>query len=492
MLMLTNLSISQMASGLRSGDFSAVELVSAHLERIHKTNESLNSFIKICDDMALSQAKDADDLLKRDPNKANILTGIPVAIKDQIVTKGIETTCGSRMLTNFIPPFDSTVVKKLKASGAVIIGKTNQDEFAMGSSSESSAFGSVKNPWDTSRVAGGSSGGSAVAVAVGQAPLSLGTDTGGSIRQPASFSGVVGLKPTYGRVSRYGAVAYASSLDQIGPIGRSVRDVAIGLSCIAGKDDRDSTSMDISVPDFATALDTIAASGLKGTRIGVPRECFSAELNTEVREATENSIRVLKELGAQIVDISLPYSKYAIAAYYIIAPAEASSNLARYDGVRYGHRAKKVTSLTELYEMSRSEGFGMEVKRRILMGTYVLSAGYFDAYYKKAQQVRTLIINDFKSAFDHCCDFIVMPVSPFTAFKLGEKLDDPLQMYLADVFTLPLNLAGLPGISVPCAKDSNKLPIGLQIIGKPFEEAALLQVAHAFEQVAKFDTSIIL
>ncbi|MCB0337962.1 MAG: Asp-tRNA(Asn)/Glu-tRNA(Gln) amidotransferase subunit GatA, partial [Bdellovibrionales bacterium] len=377
-----------------------------------------------------------------------------------------------------IAPYDATAVAKLKTAGAIVIGKTNLDEFAMGSSNENSYFGAVKNPWNTSRVPGGSSGGSAAAVAARMVPGSLGTDTGGSIRQPASFCGVVGLKPTYGRVSRYGAVAFASSLDQIGPMGKSVKDVAILTECISGRDDNDSTSMALDVPNFSGQL----KRDLKGLRIGIPKEYFVTGLNPEVESAVRSAITKLESLGMVAVEVSLPHTSAAIPAYYILAPAEASSNLARFDGVRFGHRSLEANSLLEMYCQSRSQGFGPEVKRRIMMGTYVLSAGYYDAYYLRAQKIRRLIANDFKSAFEANCDVIVCPTAPTTAFALGEKVKDPLSMYLNDIFTGPLNLAGLPGLSMPCGFDSNGLPIGVQLIGKAFDELSILQVAYAYEQ----------
>ena len=476
-----------MRQGLLKRDFNALELADAHLARIEKTNPEFNSFIRVTAKEAHDAAKLADESLKRDGDKTPLLTGIPVAVKDMIVTEGIETTCASKILNGFIPPYDSTVVARLKKAGAVIVGKTNMDEFAMGSSNEHSAYGPVKNPWDKTRVPGGSSGGSAAAVSLGQAPLSLGTDTGGSIRQPASLTGVVGLKPTYGRVSRFGAVAYASSLDQIGPFARSVEDLAIILQNIAGADERDSTSMDTPVPNYLEELKGHAAKGLKGLRIGVPKEYFIPGTEKEVEDSIRAGLKTLANLGAEIVDVTLPHTEYALPVYYIITPAEAASNLARYDGIRYGARTEDAQSLTALYERTRAEGFGAEVKRRIMIGNYVLSAGYYDAYYKKAQQVRTLIINDFKAAFHNRCDVIATPVSPTTAFELAAKLSSPLSMYLADIFTVPVNLAGLPGISVPCGLDKKNLPIGIQFIGSPFSESALLRVAGEFEREVKFE-----
>lgn len=477
-----------MREGLLKRDFTSRELITEHLERIEATNPRLNSFITVTADAALKQADAADRILESRGEDSPALTGIPVAIKDMIVTRGVETTAASKILKGFIPPYDATAVAKLKECGSIMVGKTNLDEFAMGSSNETSSYGTVKNPWDIERVPGGSSGGSAAAVCAGQAPISLGTDTGGSIRQPAAFCGVVGMKPTYGRVSRYGAIAFASSLDQIGPFTRTVEDMALSLSAISGPDERDSTSMKVEVPDFLAELRKTKGRGLRGMRIGVPKEYFPEGIDPEVEQGVRAGLKELENLGAELVEISLPHSEYALPVYYIVAPAEASSNLARYDGVRFGYRYEGARSTQELYEKTRAHGFGEEVKRRILVGTYVLSAGYYDAYYLKAQQVRTLIINDFKSAFANKCDVIAAPVTPTAAFKFGENSASPLQMYLADIFTIPANLAGIPGISVPCALDSNSLPIGLQLLGKPFDESTLLQVAYALEQKVGFDT----
>jgi len=479
----------EMRQGLLRRDFSAAELADAHLDRIAKTNGEFNSFLRVTDALAREAAEAADRKIHKDGENTPLLTGIPVAVKDMIITKDVETCCASKILAGFIPPYDSTVVSRLKENGAVILGKTNMDEFAMGSSNEHSAYGPVKNPWDTKRVPGGSSGGSAVAVSLGQAPLSLGTDTGGSIRQPSSLTGVVGMKPTYGRVSRYGAVAYASSFDQIGPFARSVEDLAAFLTAIAGADENDSTAMDIAVPDYVQELAQHEGKGLDGLRIGVPKEYFVEGIEPDTEKSVRSGLKLLESLGAKLVDISLPHTEYALPVYYIITPAEAASNLARYDGVRYGYRASNPSSLTDEYERTRAEGFGSEVKRRILIGNYVLSAGYYDAYYKKAQQVRTLLINDFKAAFHNSCDVIATPVSPTTAFELGAKMESPLSMYLADIFTVPINLAGLPGISVPCGLDSKTLPIGMQLIGAPFSESLLLRIARAFEREIKFETN---
>ncbi|OVE80294.1 aspartyl/glutamyl-tRNA amidotransferase subunit A [bacterium J17] len=480
MNILVKLSASEMRAGLISSDFSAVELTKAHLDQIESTNENLNSFITVSSVQALKDAEKADAVLKEKQSSAPALCGIPVAIKDMLVTKGIETTCASKILKGFIPPYQCTAVAKLKKQGAVVVGKTNLDEFAMGSSNEHSAFGSVKNPWDNSRVAGGSSGGSAVAVAAAQAAISLGTDTGGSIRQPASFNGILGLKPTYGRVSRYGAVGFASSLDQIGPFARTVEDLALTLEAISGHDQSDATSMEVDVPKFSAELASADEKSLEGLKVGIPKEYFIDGIDAEVKSSVEKSLEQLGSLGAELIEISLPHTEYATATYYIVNSAEASSNLSRYDGVRYGYRAKEAKGTEEMYRQTRAAGFGREVKRRILMGTHVLSTGYYDAYYKKAQQVRTLIAKDFREAFKDKCDIIAAPVSPTTAFAFGEKSEDPLAMYLADVFTLPVNLAGLPGLSLPCGLDSNKLPIGLQLIAPAFEELRLLKTAKAF------------
>lgn len=485
---LNKLSLLQMRDGLLTKEFSAVELAKAHLDEIKRTNQAYNSFLLVTEKLALEQAEQADKKIAAHKTTTPILTGIPVAIKDQLVTEGVETTCASKILKGFIPPYTCTAVKRLFDSGAVMVGKTNQDEFAMGSSGENSAFGPTKNPWNVEHVPGGSSSGSAVAVAAGQAAIALGTDTGGSIRQPSSLNGIVGIKPTYGRVSRYGAVAFASSLDQIGPFARNVEDAAVTLRVISGKDKKDSTSMDVAVPDYLHELKT-SDGNLKGLRIGLPKEYFISGMNKEVETKIKDSLKLFEKLGAQIVDISLPHTEYAIAVYYIVACAEASSNLARYDGIRYGFRAPDAKTLNEVYEKSRALGFGNEVKRRILIGTYVLSAGYYDAYYRKAQQVRTLIINDFKAAYANQCDIIATPVSPTTAFKIGERTENPLQMYLADVFTIPCNLAGLCGISLPCGLDSQGLPIGLQLLGKPFSESLMLKTAYCFEKELKFDNT---
>jgi len=478
-MQIHSLSIHEIHHLLESGQIGAVETVSAFLARINAINPKVNAYLSMLGDQALEQARLFDSKAK--DYAASTLAGVPLAIKDVICVQGALTTCGSRILEGFVAPYDATVTAKLKQAGAIFIGKTNMDEFAMGSSTENSAFMKTRNPWDLDRVPGGSSGGSAAAVAAGLCAGALGTDTGGSIRQPSSFCGVVGIKPTYGRVSRFGLVAFASSLDQIGPITRDVEDAAIMLQAIAGYDPGDSTSVDLPVPDYRAAL----KETIRGLRLGIPREYFIEGTDREIEAAVRNAVSTCRKLGAQIVDISLPHTEYGIAAYYIIAPAEASSNLARYDGVKYGHRTKGARDLIEMYRKSRSEGFGSEVKRRIMLGTYVLSAGYYDAYYRKASQVRTLIRRDFLEAFEKC-DAILAPVSPIPAFRLGEKLDDPLQMYLSDVFTLPASLAGIPGISVPCGFTSDNLPIGLQILGPHFREEIVLRIAYQFEQATAF------
>jgi aspartyl-tRNA(Asn)/glutamyl-tRNA(Gln) amidotransferase subunit A len=459
---------------LRRGEISSVELVQTMLDHIVALDNDIKAYLTLAPEGALEQAAEADR--RRSAGEDHPLLGIPLAIKDVICVAGLPTTCGSRILENYVPPFSATVIEKLQAVGAVILGKTNNDEFAMGSSTENSAFFATHNPWDLRCVPGGSSGGSAAAVAAGMAFGALGSDTGGSVRQPAAMCGVVGIKPTYGRVSRWGLVAFASSLDQVGPLARSVADLATLLEAISGHDPRDSTSVDAPVPEYSAWL----TDGLKGVRIGVPTEYFVAGIQSEVEATVRRAIATLAQLGAEIVDVSLPHTEYALPAYYILAPAEASANLARYDGVRYGLSVEG-NDLWDSYRQTRGQGFGPEVKRRIMLGTYALSAGYYDAYYLKASQVRTLIRRDFDRALEHC-DVLVAPTTPTTAFKLGEKLADPLQMYLADVFTLALSLAGLPGLSLPCGFDADGLPIGLQIMGGAFDEATVLRVAHAYEQ----------
>ncbi len=475
------LTIHEAAELLRRREITSLELTESVLHRIQETEPRLHAFITITADLALAQARQADERLDR--GEAHPLTGVPAAIKDIICTKGVRTTCGSRMLENYIPPYDATVIERLRRVGMVMVGKTNMDEFAMGSSGENSAFGPTHNPWDLERVPGGSSSGSAAAVAAHQCIYSLGSDTGGSIRQPAALCSVVGLKPTYGRVSRYGLVAFASSLDQIGPITKDVRDAALVLGVIAGHDPLDSTSAPVEVPDYTAAL----VPDLKGIRVGVPKEYLGAGLEGGSREAIMTAVGVLQELGAEVDwEVSLPTTPYALACYYIIAPSEASANLARYDGVKYGFSYMSGASMWENMEKTRQYGFGMEVKRRIMLGTYALSAGYYDAYYLKALKVRTLICREFEAAFQSH-DVLVTPVSPTPAFRLGEKVHDPLQMYLSDIFTIPINIAGLPAISVPCGF-SQGLPVGLQIIGRPFDEATILRVAYAYEQATPWHT----
>ncbi len=462
---------------LKSKEITSKEVTETFLNKINELNKEINSYITVCEDVAIQQAEEADK--KISSGDFTELTGIPLGIKDLICTKGIKTTCGSKMLYNYVPTYNATVYEKLLKHSIVTLGKNNMDEFAMGSSNETSYFGPVKNPHDTSKVPGGSSGGSAAAVASNQCAASLGSDTGGSIRQPASFCGVVGLKPTYGRVSRYGLVAFASSLDQIGPITKNVEDAAILLKAISGFDNRDSTSVNIDVPDY---LSNIKKECLKGLKVGVPKEYFIEGINEEVKNCVENNLKELEKNGAEIIEISLPHTEYAVAVYYIIAPAEASSNLARFDGVKYGFRAESYEDLMDMYKKTRAEGFGDEVKRRIMLGTYALSSGYYDAYYLKASKVRNLIKQDFVNAFKKV-DVIICPVTPTTAFKIGEKVDNPLEMYLNDIFTIPLNLAGTCGISIPIGKDSMNMPIGMQIIGNFFEEQKILNVAYNIEKL---------
>lgn len=450
------------------------ETVERSIEAAERLNETLNAFLEIDREGALQRAAEVEQ-------SGGALAGLPIAVKDNICVRGMQASCGSNILGNYHPPYNATVIERLVNAGAVIIGKTNCDEFAMGSSNENSAFGPVKNPWDTTRVPGGSSGGSAAAVAAGIVPVALGSDTGGSVRQPASLCGVLGMKPTYGRNSRYGLVAFASSLDQIGIFAREVENVARVLSVIAGRDNHDSTSADVPVPDYAAALD----DNVKSARIGFPKALFGKGLDEEVGTAVKKVVDAYRELGAEIVEVELPHAGYAIAVYYIIATAEASSNLARFDGVRYGFRAEDAPELRQMYRKTREEGFGAEVKRRIMLGTYVLSAGYYDAYYRKAQQVRTLIKNDFLNAFKNC-DAIITPTAPTPAFALGEKVDDPLSMYLNDIYTVTANLAGIPGLSVPCGLSSARLPIGFQLLGPYWSEATILKLAHAYQQVQPF------
>ena len=472
---------------LTEGELTATALTEAVLARLQAVEDRVHAYITRTPELALEQAAVADDAFARGEIRSP-LQGIPLALKDNLCTTGVRTTCASHILETFVPPYDATVVQRLREAGAVFVGKANMDEFAMGSSTENSFFAATRNPWGRTEgeldyVPGGSSGGSAAAVAADACIAALGSDTGGSIRQPAALTGVVGLKPTYGRVSRYGLVAFASSLDQIGPLTKDVRDAALLLQVIAGHDPSDSTSGDVPVPDYCEGLDR----GVAGLKLGVPREYFIDGIDPEVESAVRTSIEVLHKAGAELVEVSLPHTTYAVATYYVLANAEASSNLARYDGVRYGLRTESSADLLEMYKQTRAEGFGSEVKRRIMLGTYALSSGYYDAYYKKAQQLRTLLRQDFSQAFEQC-DAIVTPVSPTPAFRLGERLDDPLQMYLADVFTAPVNLAGLPAISIPCGFTQEMLPIGLQVIGPPFREDRVLQVSAAFEAETEFHT----
>ncbi len=459
---------------LHEGDISSVELTQHYIDRIKTHNNQLNAYITVCEDNALKQARDADQKIQQ--KTAGKLTGIPIAHKDIFCTKGIRTSCASKMLDNFISPYNATVVEKVNTAGMVTLGKTNMDEFAMGSSNETSFYGPVKNPWDNTRVPGGSSGGSAAAVTANLAPVATGTDTGGSIRQPASLCNLTGLKPTYGRISRYGMIAFASSLDQAGPLARSAEDAALLLNEMAGFDSLDSTSVERDVPDYTTTLQ----DSIEGLKIGLPKEYFSEGLDPQVAATIEAAIKTYESLGATIKDITLPNTGLAVPTYYVVAPAECSSNLSRMDGVRFGHRCDDPKDLLDLYQRSRGEGFGEEVKRRIMTGTYALSSGYYDAYYLKAQQCRRLISNDFQQAFNDI-DVIMGPTTPTTAFKLGDKTDDPISMYLADIYTISTNLAGLPGLSIP-AGFVKGLPVGLQIIGNYFDEARLLNVAHSYQQ----------
>ena len=455
---------------------SATSLAESIFAKIEKDDPAIGSYLILCRERAMEKAAVIDGLAEKgEPLPA--LAGVPIGIKDVIATRGVRTTAGSRILENYVPPYTATAVARLEAAGAVILGKTNCDEFAMGSSNENSAYWPVHNPRDLSRVPGGSSGGSAAAVAAGMAVATLGSDTGGSIRQPAAFCGVVGLMPTYGRVSRYGLIAFASSLDHIGPITNTSKDAALILRTIAGRDAMDSSSADVRVPDYVAQLE----QPIRGTKLGVAKEYFGDGLDPEVRKAVEAAVQGLANLGCEIVPVSLPHTDFAVPTYYLVATAEASSNLARFDGVRYGYRASRVRSLSEMYERSRDEGFGVEVKRRIMLGTYALSAGYYDAYYLKAQRVRTLLTRDFENAFQKV-DAIVTPTSPTPAFRLGEKTDDPLAMYLADIYTVTADLVGIPGISIPCGESKEKLPIGMQLLGKHFDESTILRLAHAYEK----------
>ena len=468
-----NSSLTELSSMLQNKQVSSVELTEYFIKRIHR-NKELNAFITVAEEPALDQARAADTVLA--DNNAPALCGIPIAHKDLFCTKDLLTSCGSKILENFISPYDATIVTRIKSAGMVTLGKTNMDEFAMGSSNENSYFGPVKNPWNHERVPGGSSGGSATAVAARLAPVATGSDTGGSIRQPAAFCGITGIKPTYGRVSRYGMVAFASSLDQAGVFAKNAVDAAMILETMAGFDDKDSTSIDQSVPHYTSLLE----QDLKGKTIGLPKEYFSQGLDADTAKSVEAAIQVYSSMGLKIKEISLPKSAMAIPCYYVIAPAEASSNLSRFDGVRYGYRSKDSENLFDMYNNTRSQGFGDEVKRRIMIGTYVLSAGYYDAYYRKAQRIRRLISEDFSNAFEKC-DFILGPTTPTTAFKLNSKVDDPVSMYLNDIYTTSANLAGLPGVSTPCGFDTDGLPVGLQLIGNYFDESGLLAMAHQYQ-----------
>jgi aspartyl-tRNA(Asn)/glutamyl-tRNA(Gln) amidotransferase subunit A len=472
--------IHELLDKLRAGETTSSEITASVFGRIDAVEKDVHSYITLLRETALAEAAEADKKIKK--GEIGALSGIPIALKDIYCMKGVRTTCGSRMLHNFIPPYDATVVEKLRAAGAVFTGKTNMDEFAMGSSTETSFFGATRNPWDLTRIPGGSSGGSAAAVAADECVAALGSDTGGSIRQPAALCGVVGLKPTYGRVSRFGLIAFASSLDQIGPFTKDVEDAAILMNVIAGYDPRESTSVPEETPDYRTFL----GRGIEGWRVGIPKEYFIAGIDPEVEAAVRQAIRVVEEAGAKCVEISLPHTKFCLAVYYIIAPAEASSNLARYDGVKYGFRSEDNCDLLEMYKNTRSSGFGAEVKRRIMIGTYALSSGYYDAYYKKASQVRALIKRDFDHAFAEC-DAILTPTTPTPAFRIGEKMNDPMQMYLSDLFTISTNLAGIPGISVPCGFTRAGLPVGVLFLAGHFQEGRLIQFASAYEKEAHLE-----
>ncbi|MBR3162951.1 MAG: Asp-tRNA(Asn)/Glu-tRNA(Gln) amidotransferase subunit GatA [Clostridia bacterium] len=477
---ITELTVHELMEKLHNKELTTTKITKAYVDRIKEKEPEVEAFVTSLTDEAQAKAEEIDKKIEAG-EVVGELAGIPIGIKDNICTKGIKTTCSSRMLENFVSPYDATVTEKLNNENIISLGKLNMDEFAMGGSTETSYFKKTKNPWNLSKVPGGSSGGSAAAVAANMVPWALGSDTGGSIRQPASFCGVVGLKPTYGLVSRYGLVAFASSLDQIGPITKDVKDSAILLNIIAGHDEKDTTSVDMEKKDYVKAL----KNDVKGMKIAVPKEFFGEGINNEVKESLEKAIEKYKELGAEVEEISLDIAKYSLATYYIIACAEASSNLGRFDGIRYTYRTSEFKDLKEIYKKSRSEGFGAEVKRRIILGTYVLSSGYYDAYYKKAQQVRTLVTNEFNKAFEKY-DVILTPTSPTTAFGIGEKSNNPLEMYLADICTVSVNIAGLPGISIPCGVDSNGMPIGMQLIGNKFCEETILNVAYTFEQATKF------
>ncbi len=477
---ITELTVHELREKLKNKELTVTEITQAYIDRMNEKEKDVQAFITELKEEGLKQAKEIQERIDNG-EKVGELAGIPIGIKDIICTKGVRTTCASKMLENFISPYDATVMEKINAEEMIDLGKLNMDEFAMGGSTEYSYFKKTRNPWDLSRVPGGSSGGSAAAVAANMVPWALGTDTGGSIRQPAALCGVVGLKPTYGLVSRYGVVAFASSLDQVGVFTKDVEDCATLLNVIAGHDEKDTTSVNIEKKDYTKALN----KNIKGLKIGVPKEFYGEGINAEVKEALEKSLEKYKELGAEVEEFSLDIANYALATYYIIACAEASSNLGRYDGIRYTYRSPEAKTLKEIYKKSRSEAFGAEVKRRIILGTYVLSSGYYDAYYKKAQQVRTLVMNEFNKAFEKY-DVIVTPTSPTTAFKIGGKSTNPMEMYLADICTVSVNIAGLPGISIPCGIDSEGLPIGMQIIGNKFDEETIIKAAYAYEQEEKF------
>ena len=477
---LYELTVHELRDKLNKKETTVEEITKSYINRINEKESEVEAFVTLLLEEAKSKAKEIDKKIEKG-EVTNSIAGIPIGIKDNICTKGIKTTCSSKMLENFVSPYDATVMEKINEENLITLGKLNMDEFAMGGSTENSYFKKTKNPWELSKVPGGSSGGSAAAVASQMVPWALGSDTGGSIRQPSAFCGTVGLKPTYGLVSRYGLVAFASSLDQIGPITKDVRDSAILLNIIAGHDEKDSTSVDLPKKDYEKAL----TGDIKGLKIGVPKEFFGEGINEEVKESLKQAIETYKKLGAEVEEFSLDIAKYALATYYIIACAEASSNLGRFDGIRYTYRAKDFKDLKDLYKKTRSEGFGPEVKRRIILGTYVLSSGYYDAYYKKAQQVRTLVMNEFNKGFEKY-DVILTPTSPTVAFGIGEKSNNPLEMYLADICTVSINIAGLPGMSIPCGVDSQGLPIGMQIIGKKFSEETIIKAGYAFEQATNF------
>ena len=473
---ITKLTVHELQDKLKSKEITVTDITKAYIKNIEEKEKDIGAFVTTLEDEAIKKSEEIQEKIEKGENLGN-LAGIPIGIKDNICTKGIKTTCSSKMLENFVSPYDATVMEKINNENMINLGKLNMDEFAMGGSTEYSYFHKTKNPWNLNKVPGGSSGGSAAAVAANMVPWALGSDTGGSIRQPASFCGVVGLKPTYGLVSRYGLVAFASSLDQIGPITKDVKDCAMLLNIIAGHDERDSTSANTEKIDYVKAL----KNDVKGLKIGVPKEFFGEGINEEVKEKLNEAIEKYKELGAEVEECSLDIAKYSLAAYYIIACAEASSNLGRFDGIRYTYRTKEYKNLKELYKKTRSEGFGPEVKRRIILGTYVLSSGYYDAYYKKAQKVRTLVMNEFKKAFEKY-DILLTPTSPTVAFDIGSKSNNPLEMYLADICTVSVNIAGLPGISIPCGQDKEGMPIGMQLIGKRFDESTILNAAYTFEQ----------